>query len=278
MRIILISDTHLAQVAKAFTANVDAAIDWIETQAADLVIHLGDVTADGAGDPSQFEHARRVLSRISAPLLALPGNHDVGENPPHGGVKEPAFDAGRLAAFRETLGDDYWVFQHDGWTLIGLDAQLFATGSHDEKAQADWLDAVLAGASGPIAVFLHKPMVLDHADQADEHPRFIPPASRRDLMQRLKGRDLRLVVSGHVHQHRRKVIDGIDYLWAPSAAFLLPDIIQERLGEKRVGLMTLELTRDGEIRAEMVRPSAMIDLDVLDHPEVYPQVRDIRRS
>ncbi len=161
MRIVLISDTHLARVAVAFTANVQAAIDWIQHQAPDLVIHLGDETADGAGDPAQFAYAHEVLSRIAAPLLVLPGNHDVGENPPHGGVKEPAYDDARLEAFRAALGEDRWRHDADGWTLIGLNAQLFGTDGAEEAAQAGWLAEALADVDGPLALFLHQPLILD---------------------------------------------------------------------------------------------------------------------
>ncbi|WP_343699004.1 metallophosphoesterase [Caulobacter sp.] len=277
MRLALISDTHLAPVAAAFNANVEAAIDWIEAWAPDAVIHLGDVTADGAEDPAQFEHARRVLSRLSAPLHCLPGNHDVGDCPPAGGAKEPAFSPRRLAQFRGALGADQWWFARDGWTLIGLNSQLFASGDPEEGLQAEWLENELAAARGPVALFLHKPLALDHPDATPDHPRFAPPGPRRRLTHLLEGRQA-LVVSGHVHQHRRRRIVGADHLWAPSTAFLIPDSIQPRLGDKRVGLLTLELAPDGAWRAEMVTPRAMIPHDVLDHPEVYPQVADLPRS
>lgn len=277
MRLALISDTHLAPVATAFNANAEAAIDWIQAWRPDAVVHLGDVTADGADDPAQFEHARRVLSRLSAPLHCLPGNHDVGDCPPGGGSKEPSFSPRRLAQFRAALGADQWWFARDGWTLIGLNSQLFASGDPEEGLQAEWLENELAAARGPVALFLHKPLALEtHADTPD-HPRFAPSAARERLARLLADRPA-LVVSGHVHQHRRRRIGAADHLWTPSTAFLIPDSVQPRLGDKRVGLLTLELTPDGGWRAEMVTPPAMRAHDVLDHPEVYPQVVDLRRS
>ncbi len=95
-------------------------------------------------------------------------------------------------------------------------------------------------------------------------------------MRALQGRDLRLVASGHVHQHRRRTLDGVLHLWTPSAAFVIPDSVQERLGDKHVGLIALELEHD-RMRAELVSPAGMTDLDVLDHPDVYPQVLQYRR-
>lgn len=277
MRLALISDTHLAPVATAFNANAEAAIDWIETWKPDAVIHLGDVTADGAEDPDQFEHARQVFSRLSAPLHCLPGNHDVGDCPPSGGTKEPPFSPRRLAQFRAALGADQWWFARDGWTLIGLNSQLFASDDPEEALQAEWLENELAAARGPVALFLHKPLVLETHDDTPDHPRFAPPEARRRLARLLADRPV-LVVSGHVHQHRRRRIGEADHLWAPSTAFLIPDSVQPRLGDKAVGLLTLELRPDGGWSAEMVRPPAMVAHDVLDHPEVYPQVLDMKRS
>lgn len=277
MRLALISDTHLAPVADAFNANAEAAIDWIEDWRPDAVIHLGDVTADGAEDPDQFAHARRVLSRLSAPLYCLPGNHDVGDCPSVGAAKEPPFSSRRLAQFRAALGADQWWFARDGWTLIGLNSQLFASGDPEEALQAEWLENELAAARGPVAIFLHKPLVLERHEDTPDHPRFAPTDARRRLTWLLADRPA-LVVSGHVHQHRRRRIGAADHLWAPSTAFLIPDSVQPRLGDKQVGLLTLELTPDGGWRVEMVRPSAMVAHDVLDHPEVYPQVLNMKRS
>lgn len=277
MRLALISDTHLAPVAAAFNANAEAAIDWIETWAPDAVIHLGDVTADGAEDPDQFEHARVLLSRLSAPLHCLPGNHDVGDCPPANGTKEPPFSSRRLAQFRAALGADQWWFARDGWTLIGLNSQLFASGDPEDALQAEWLENELAAVRGPVALFLHKPLVLETHEDTPDHPRFAPLEARRRLARLLADRPA-LVVSGHVHQHRRRRIGVADHLWAPSTAFLLPDSVQPRLGDKQVGLLTLELSPDGGWRAEMVLPAAMVSHDVLDHPEVYPQVLKMKRS
>ena len=40
---------------------------------------------------------------------------------------------------------------------------------------------------------------------------------------------------------RRIVVDGVDHVWAPSAAYIMPDRLQETIGHKEVGTMTLTL-------------------------------------
>ena len=50
MRIVLVSDTHLTPRTAAFTENWSAVARWIESTKPDLVVHLGDIPANGASD------------------------------------------------------------------------------------------------------------------------------------------------------------------------------------------------------------------------------------
>ena len=140
MRIALVSDTHIATRARGFTANWHIAARLIEAERPDLIIHLGDVTVDGAGDPAEHGQALEAMQALSAPRLAVPGNHDLGDNPPHPGahVASPVTPA-RLATWAAAFGPDHWVTELAGFRLIGLNAQLFGTGLDAEAAQFDWL-------------------------------------------------------------------------------------------------------------------------------------------
>lgn len=278
MRIVLISDTHLAAYAEPFLENAEAAIRWIEAAAPDLVIHLGDVTADGVRDAGQFETAARLFAGVSAPVLWSPGNHDVGDCPPRGGHEEPALDLGRLDAFRRCLGADAWRVERGGWTLVGLNAQLFGAAIVEEAAQQAWLDQILSEAPGPIALFLHKPIHEPGLGPLDESSRFAPPGARNELFARMDGCDVRLVASGHAHQARILGEDRARHLWVPSCAFILPDRVQPPVGEKVVGVTLLELGDDGQARAQVVVPPGVRRHDVFDHPEIYPEVEALKRA
>jgi 3',5'-cyclic AMP phosphodiesterase CpdA len=270
MRIVLISDTHFAAHASAFMDNGRAVVRWIETTAPDLVIHLGDVTADGVKDPAHFDAAASVLGAISAPLRVLPGNHDVGEVPPHGGREEPALDLGRLDRFRALFGPDAWMHQQAGWALLGLNAQAFGH-AEAEAAQWGWLDAALARASGRLGLFIHKPLSNTGIAPEDDHPRYAPPHARRALAARFAGRELAFVASGHTHQALQMDLDGVRRLWVPSCAFFIPDSIQPVIGDKVVGVMTLDLSDDTP-RAEVVVPPGVRRNNLIDHADVYPKV------
>lgn len=278
MRIALVSDTHIAARARAFTANWHIAARLIEAERPDLIIHLGDITVDGAGDPAEHSQALEAMQALSAPRLAVPGNHDLGDNPPHPGAHvASAVTPARLAAWAAAFGPDHWVTELAGFRLIGLNAQLFGTGLDAEAAQFDWLVATLAAARGPVGLFLHKPLFRDRPGDDEVHVRYVPAGPRARLIDLLAGVDLRFVISGHAHQARRLMIGDVEHLWMPSTAFIIPDHIQERIGEKRVGwaMLTLE---GGRHRLDFRHPVALPENDLLDHDDAYPAVRALRRS
>lgn len=279
MRIALISDTHLAQRAEEFAENFSIAAAFIDRSAFDFVIHLGDITADGAGNPAEFGEAKTLLAALDTKILYLPGNHDIGDNPAGPGARsaEHPFDPGRLDAYRMAFGPDRWTLSAEDWSLIGLNAQLFNTGTELEEEQFAWLETNLGSVTGPIALFLHKPLFRDGPEDAEVHVRYVPAAPRRRLLDILAGKDLRLVLSGHAHQIRRISVDGVEHIWLPSTAFTIPDRMQERVGEKNVGFATLELSGGG-FRYAIAKPEMMRNLDLLDHPHVYPQLTRDRQA
>ena len=63
MRVVLVSDTHLTPRSAAFTDNWSVVAGWIETTQPDLVVHLGDITADGGSDLEELGAAREPFRR-----------------------------------------------------------------------------------------------------------------------------------------------------------------------------------------------------------------------
>lgn len=270
MKLVLVSDTHLTPRTTAFTDNWLAAQIWIEATAPSLVVHLGDITADGARDPGELSAARSVFARLAQETRFVPGNHDIGDNPVEpGAASAHPLDPARLADYRRLFGPDRWCLEAGPWQLVGLDAQLFGTGTADEEEQFTWLEEVLRGRRRPLGVMLHKPLFRNFPDDTEVHVRYVPAAPRRRLLDCIATRDLRFVVSGHAHQMRRFRVGGVEHVWAPSTAYCIPDAMQERIGQKIVGLMTLELTDAGH-RFELVTPEGLVQRSLADHPEVYP--------
>jgi 3',5'-cyclic AMP phosphodiesterase CpdA len=276
VRISAVADSHLAPHAHAFNVNWQAVRHYVDQARVDLTVHLGDITVDGAHDPAQNDHARAVTAGWPTPVRFLPGNHDIGDNPPGPGLTaaEPLRPSS-LEAYRGAFGPDYWAFEHEDWCLIGLDAQLLGSATRDEADQWDWLASRIATWAGRSTVlFLHKPLFQTSVADAAPHHRYVPLAPRHRLLELLAVVRLRLVVSGHTHQYRDRTIDGVRHLWLPSTAFFLPDNVQERVGEKITGLALIELTAD-RASVHLVCPDGVQRHDALDHP-VYPKLAAAR--
>lgn len=267
-RVIHISDTHLSPAAPWFVPNFDAMTKLIATRRPDLVVNTGDIALDGARTEDDLAFARQCHDTLDVPWLAIPGNHDVGDNPWQASLAQPITDE-RLTRYRRHFDDDCWCVDAGDWILIGVDVQLFGSGLAAEEAQWSFVASAAAEAVGkPVALFVHKPLFKDLPAEEDVNGRYVPPDGRRRLAQALRGADVRLVASGHVHQHRRRRIDGVDHAWAPSTAFILPDRRQPLLGVKRVGYVAYTFG-PGTVDIETVEPPELITYDRDQFSDLY---------
>jgi hypothetical protein len=129
----VVSDSHLSERTPEASANWGAVVDDVAADAPDLVVHTGDISADGARLPADLATARRELDRLAEAgvrLVAVPGNHDVGENPygdPDGDADDtvaddyPLVSAAALDRYRDTIGPDRWFVDVGAWRLVGRD-------------------------------------------------------------------------------------------------------------------------------------------------------------
>ncbi|MGA8574128.1 MAG: metallophosphoesterase [Candidatus Cybelea sp.] len=151
-----ISDSHIGfhQPANPDVAGtLKMAVDAINAMASQpsFVVHTGDITH--LSTATQFDDARAILSQLRAPLVALPGEHDVLGNdfqPYLSNFKIPHSTAGGWASW-DAGGTHYVVllnvFNFEKLGLLGTD-------------QLDWLakDLGRVGRSTPVVVFTHVPL------------------------------------------------------------------------------------------------------------------------
>jgi 3',5'-cyclic AMP phosphodiesterase CpdA len=265
-RLTQISDTHLGRRLPTLTDNFDRVRQYIDAKRPDLVINSGDIAFDGPSHRNDLEFAKTQHDALATPCRYLPGNHDIGDNPTQIGPapSQPVTEQ-NLQAYRSIFGEDRWCFDAAGWCFIGLNSLIMNTGLASETEQFDWLAAQLSNANGkPVALFLHKPLYLnspDNPELVETAIRYIPMPARIHLVELLRAVDLRLVASGHVHQHRDFTFGHIRHVWAPSAGFIIPDRIQDVIGVKEVGLVEYRFQPDGfEVR--LVRAPGQIDVDL----------------
>jgi 3',5'-cyclic AMP phosphodiesterase CpdA len=226
MRIVQLSDTHISHLGGVPAGNMSLLADYVNREIRpDLVIHTGDVViADPDSGPDR-DTARDLLARIEAPLLVLPGNHDVGESAdqPWMGL---AVTSERIAAFASAWGQDRFFLagsaatRSENWVFIGLNSERLGSGLPQEREQWEWLAGVAEQARGKsVMLFLHKPL---WSPVGSRFGLTVPEADQRRLVALFDGARLRVVANGHLHRYRRELEGDILTVWAPSLTFAVP--------------------------------------------------------
>ena len=220
LRVIQLSDPHLSATRPFHQDNWEQVLEVLDADPPDLIVVTGDVVLSDPDEEDDHRFARSQLDRLPAPWRVLPGNHDIGDNLVSGAMAKRV-DEARLARWHRHFGEDRWCLTLDGWLLLGLNSQILnAPGLDAEGVQRAWLETALAAAdpAAPVALFLHKPLFMDHPSETAMDQSSLELEARSGLLAMLAGRDLRLVASGHKHQWRAFDLDGVRHVWAPSTA------------------------------------------------------------
>jgi Icc-related predicted phosphoesterase len=164
------------------------------------VLFAGDLTKDGA--PAEHDLVDSVLADLDAPLVAVPGNHDVPK------PRWDPYDAPDRDEFarRYAAGHLPFVERVGGVDLVGLDSASNADGSlggtHEGEvgpAQREWLDAVLPTLETPVVVVHHNVSYPStHAEGFPETDRY-RATDAPEMRSLLRRHDVPLTVSGHLH-------------------------------------------------------------------------------
>lgn len=257
-RIVVLSDVHLSPTHGFFWQNWCIARDFANAAEVEVVIVNGDLTINGAVSDDEVGFAASAIKSLQANVLALPGNHDVGDEPP-GQDPNQIINVERLARWDRLFGIDRWVQELGRWVLVGVNAQLFGSGLEREREQSHWLEGQLFAAAGrPVALFLHKPMFIDEPGEDQATPCCIVPAARAGLLATLGHGHVRLVVSGHLHEYRDRTLNGTRYVWAPAVAFAAS---QPHGGDGSCGLLAIEFSAETfDIKLE--KPTGLVSHDL----------------
>ncbi|MDM9646612.1 metallophosphoesterase [Rhizobium sp. S163] len=267
MKIIHITDTHLSPNKPHFNGNWAPLVRWIEETGADLIVHTGDLSVDGADKDEDLTFSMELMRQVSIPMLIVPGNHDVGHLP---GSAQPV-NAERLARWRNLVGPDYFAQDIGNWRIIGLNSLLMGFEDAEEQAQFDWLQKTLAErGERRVAIFAHKPLFVDDANEGDTGYWSVRSTQRRKLYDLIAAHDVALFGSGHLHWTWKGEFGQTSVVWAPPTAFILDTMEREMPGERLVGAAVHELGDD--VTTELVAVPGMTAYfldDVVE--EVYPQ-------
>ena len=194
MRLVHLSDLHFGHHDEAV---VETLRDEIEAQNPDIVVVSGDFTQ--IGSRKEFECAREFIDTLSAPVFAVPGNHDV---PERNLIKRFLNPYGHYKRF---IDEELEPFLHtDGVALAGLKT------SRAVQWRLNWSDGAISRdqlaelkvkfdgvpESTVKIVVAHHPLM--HPEEAMMHPQKL--ARRADLaLKTFAEIGVRLVLSGHFH-------------------------------------------------------------------------------
>jgi len=137
-------------------------------------------------------------------------------------------------------------------------AQLLGTGTAQEAEQWEWLAAHLEQSIEPQyrMLLLHRPIARPNEGEHGRRGRYVVEAARERLLRGRLGDSLRVVLSGHTHQHLDRREANVRHVWMPSTAFVLPDTMQARVGEKVVGVGVLDVA-GSSARIDVLVPDGM---------------------
>ncbi|MEL6744644.1 MAG: metallophosphoesterase, partial [Pseudomonadota bacterium] len=255
-RMVVLSDTHVSKTHPLFFHNFDVALEAANGLQPDIAIVTGDLSLNGPDAPEDLDFAVQQMQRFSAPIVHLtPGNHDVGYSPAVAEA-EQKMTPERRQVYLDRVGADFWAFNHGAWRFLGLNPFLFESGFQAEAEQREFVAKAL-NFNGPIGVFTHVPFFVHHPDEQDaDTSAAVTPTPREDYLSLFKATDVRFIASGHLHNDKRMIFDGITHIWAPGTAFMSSS--NDALGGRPwVGFLEL-LFRGEQFSVRMHEPEDMI--------------------
>jgi 3',5'-cyclic AMP phosphodiesterase CpdA len=180
------------------TANYEFVVASINRLRPKFVVICGDLI-NKTGDPAQTAEYLRITGKIdrSIPVYAVPGNHDVGNEP----------TAETLAYYRQRFGKDYYGFREGDVYGIVLNSSLIGAPAKAQAAadqQEQWLkeEILRAKASGArqVVVFQHHSWFLENPAEPSQYFN-IPIEQRKRYLDLLKNSGVRYVFAGHYHRN-----------------------------------------------------------------------------
>jgi 3',5'-cyclic AMP phosphodiesterase CpdA len=266
--IVQVSDTHLSETHSYFIDNFRVFEDEMAELRPDLIVHTGDISFNGPAQPADLAFARAQLDRLPAPVLALAGNHDIGEAPAHSRLAQPINDD-RIAAWRQAVGPLFWQHDIGLWRLIGLDTALMASDRPEEAEQHAFLEAALASRGEQKAmVFMHMPPFMRDPDDPAPTTSAVPYTARGPLLELCRDAGVAVLACGHLHVYRITDYRGLPIVWAPTTAMVHMQRHFEEWGLwPRPGYVIWRI-RGHEIAHELVEPRLMIAQDTTRWTEV----------
>jgi predicted MPP superfamily phosphohydrolase len=240
-RFALVSDLHICratnQEQRLFPLRLARTIEAVNAANVDGVLFAGDLTEHGTAE--EYRKFRQVIRQFKAPVLYVPGNHDVGNKNVPG--KKPGTSFERTRLYETECGPSYFQRELAGVNILGINSILPGSGQWRERQMWGFLEKRLASppATNATLLLIHHPPFLKSVDEAGGDYFNLEPYPRLRLLGLARQGGVDAVLSGHLHQGLTNYFGKIPLLTTPPVAFGLPK------GKQREGwtLLTVSTKR-----------------------------------
>ncbi len=274
-----ITDSHLSDGKPFFNSNFNIIHSMTLRDPPDLLINTGDVSLNGADHVADLIHARSLHEALGVDWVAIPGNHDIGDNQEIA-RKQPTNNE-RRQRWLDVFGADRFLRDVPGWRLLGINSLLLGSDIEPAASEQEAFVADAAASLGDrrLALFLHKPLFHDTPEDREVSGHAVNPDPRARLFAALGDVTPALVCCGHLHEYRERAHGPLHQVWAPATSFTLSDwFLQTHGGVHIVGFVRLTLHEDGRFETLLQRPEGLVTHDLADFPEAYGDLRAIKAA
>ena len=181
-----VSDTHIGGNTAAEDLRRTVA-DINSNNNLSFVVLTGDITEFGSDE--ELKLAKQILDSLNKPWHIIQGNHDSN------------WSESGSNSFRKVFGAETFSFTHNGYLFAGTSSgpNMRMGPGQVPRENIVWLDSVLNNMAEPEMPVIY----LNHYHQDSAQNNWY------DAIDRLKKKNVQLILHGHGHNNRRFVYDGI---------------------------------------------------------------------
>lgn len=181
-----VSDTHIGNATAAEdlsrtvkSINKDSSISF--------VVITGDITEFGADE--EIIQAKKILDSLSKPWHIIPGNHDAN------------WSESGSNTFKKVFGAETFSFTHNNFLFLGTASgpNMRMSPGQVPREHLVWLDSALTHMKDPAMPIIF----LNHYPQDSSLNNWF------DVIDRLKKRNIQLILCGHGHSNHKLNFEGI---------------------------------------------------------------------
>ena len=201
---------------------VEALVALARQQRPDLLVLSGDITQRAR--PSQFRAARAFMDRLGAPVLAVPGNHDIPLFDLWARLRRPY--ARHIAAFGPELEP---VHSSPDLMVVCVNTTRAWRHKHGEVSalQVERVACALASAKAAQlrVVVVHQPVAVTRAEDVPNRLR-----GHAAALHRWSAAGADLIMGGHIHLPYVMTLHGLARpMWAVQAGTAVSTRVRERV-------------------------------------------------